>query len=155
MYDTTHSYVRHDSCICVLLLVYCRHVCLCARDMTQSYVCHDAFICVTWLIHMCDMTPSHVWRDAFICATWLIHVCGMRHSYMWLDPFLCVTWLIHILDLMYFLRMEWRIQMCSMTHTWKDLAHVIFLIHICDRTHFYAYHGCMWVFCACVWYESI
>ena len=34
-------------------------------DMTHSYVWHDSFICVTWLIHMCDMThiansTSHV-----------------------------------------------------------------------------------------------
>jgi len=122
--------------------------------MCDMDVC-EHFARTTRLIYVWDVIHSYLWRDAFICATWLIHVCGMRHSYMWLDPFLCVTWLIHILDLMYFLRMEWRIQMCSMTHTWKDLAHVIFLIHICDRTHFYAYHGCMWVFCACVWYESI
>ena len=30
------------------------HVC----DMTHSYVWHDSFICVTWLTHMCDMTHS-------------------------------------------------------------------------------------------------
>jgi len=30
-------------------------------DMTHSYVWHDSFICVTWLIHTCDMTHSHVW----------------------------------------------------------------------------------------------
>jgi len=39
----------------------CAHVC----DMTHSYVWHDSFICVTWLIHMCDMTHSYVWRDPF------------------------------------------------------------------------------------------
>jgi len=41
--------------------------------MTHSYVWHDSFICVTWLIHMCDMTHSYVWHDSFICVTWLIH----------------------------------------------------------------------------------
>jgi len=30
------------------------------RDMTHSYVWHDSFICVTWLIHMYDMTHSYV-----------------------------------------------------------------------------------------------
>jgi len=54
-------------------------------DMTHSYMWHDSFICVTWLIHMCDMTHSYVWHDSFICVTWLIHawkasfVCDMRH----------------------------------------------------------------------------
>ena len=35
-------------------------------DMTHSYVWHDSFICVTWLIHMCDMTHSYVCHDSFI-----------------------------------------------------------------------------------------
>jgi len=39
-------------------------------DTTHSYVWHDSFICVTWLIHMCDMTHSYVWHDSFICVTW-------------------------------------------------------------------------------------
>ena len=40
------------------------HMC----DMTHSYVWHDSFICVTWLIHMCDMTRSYVWYDSSICV---------------------------------------------------------------------------------------
>jgi len=57
------------------------HMC----DMTHSYVWHDSFICVTWLIHMCDKTHSYVWHDSFICVTWLIHMCDMTHSYVWHD----------------------------------------------------------------------
>jgi len=89
MCDMTHSYVGHDSLICVTWLI---HMC----DMTHSYVKHDSFICVAWLIHvwhdssMCvpslihmrDMTRSNVWHDAFVCVTWLIHMCDMTHSYM-------------------------------------------------------------------------
>ena len=52
-------------------------------DMTHSYVGHDSFICVTWLIHMCDMTHSYVWHSSFICVTWLIHMWDMTHSYVW------------------------------------------------------------------------
>jgi len=52
--------------------------------MTHSYVWHDSFICVTWLIHMCDMTHSYVWHDSFICVThsyvWLIHVCQVQRA---------------------------------------------------------------------------
>ena len=32
--------------------------------MTHSYVWHDSFICVTWLIHMCDMTHSYVCHES-------------------------------------------------------------------------------------------
>jgi len=42
--------------------------------VTHSYVCHDSFICVTWLIHMCDVTRSYVLHGSFICLTWLIHM---------------------------------------------------------------------------------
>jgi len=47
--------------------------------MTHSYVWHDSFICVTWLIHTCDMTHSCVWHDSFICVTRLSHICDMTH----------------------------------------------------------------------------
>ena len=56
--------------------------------MTHSYVWHDSFICVTWLIHMCDKTRSYVWHDSFVCVTWLIRMCDMTHSYVWHDSFL-------------------------------------------------------------------
>jgi len=71
------------------------HMC----DMTHSYVRHDSFICVTWLIHMCDMTRSYMWHVSFICATWLVHTCDMSHSYVRHDSFICVTWLIHMCDM--------------------------------------------------------
>jgi len=76
------------------------HMC----DMTHSYVWHDSSICVTWLIHMCDMTHPYMWHESFIrvtcsyvwrdsCAnvTWIIHVCDMTHAvthpYGWHDVF--------------------------------------------------------------------
>jgi len=52
--NMTHScvpFITRDV-ICSWLI----HTC----DMTHSYVCHDSFICVTWLIHVCDMTRSSV-----------------------------------------------------------------------------------------------
>jgi len=97
----THSYVWHDSFICVTWLI---HMC----DMTHSYVWHDSFICVVSLTYMCDMTHSYVWRDPFICVTWPIHMCGITHLYVWHDSFICVTRLFH---------------RCDMTHSyvWHDL----------------------------------
>jgi len=64
--------------------------------MTHSYVRHDSFICVTWLIHLCDMTHSYMWHDSYIRVAWLIHMRDMIHPQVWHDSFICVTWLIHL-----------------------------------------------------------
>jgi len=70
-----HSYVWHDSFICVTCLNH-------TYAMAHSYVRHDSFICVTWLIHMRDMPHSYKWHDSFICVTCLNHTCAMPYSYM-------------------------------------------------------------------------
>ena len=77
-------------------------------DMTHSYVWHDSFICVIRLIHMCDMTNSRVWHDQYICVTWLIHIFDMPHSHTWHDPFICMTWLIRMCDMTVWHLYEWR-----------------------------------------------
>jgi len=106
----THSYVWHDSSICVTWLIH-------MFDMTHSY---DSSICVTWLIHMFDMTHSYVWHDSFICVTWRIHMCDMIQSYVWLDSFICVPWLFHTWDKAY-------------TYVWRDsFICVMWLIYMCD-----------------------
>ena len=56
-------------------------------DMTHSYVWHDSFLCVTWLIHMwlihmCSIIHSYVQQDLFMCVTWLIPMSDMTHSYV-------------------------------------------------------------------------
>ena len=92
MCDMTHSYVWHDSFVCVTWLIY-------TCGVTHSYVWHNSFTRVTWLIHVCNMTHSHVWHGSFICMTWLIHLCDMTHSRVWHDSFTHVTWLIHMCDM--------------------------------------------------------
>ena len=96
MLDMTHSYVWHDSFICV---TWCIDMCdvngsYTWWNMTHSYVWHDLFIRVTWLIHMCDMTRSYVWHVSFTCVTWRIHMCDVActresHAYMWHDSSTC------------------------------------------------------------------
>jgi len=106
----THSYVWHDSFLCVTWLIHIVY-------MTSSYVWRDSFICVAWLIHMCDMSHSCVLHDSFTCMTWLIHMCGH-------DSFICVAgWLIH-LSYDAFIRVTWRIHWCDTTHAymWHDSA---------------------------------
>jgi len=121
--------------------------CIYLFDMTHSYVWHDSFICVTWLIHMCDMTHSLVrlmWSihtcdmtHSFICVTWLMH------SFVWwLDPIIRVTWLIHMCDMIdlyvwhvSFIHLFIRsINTCDMTHSFIC---VTWLIHMCDMTRPY------------------
>jgi len=95
MCDMTHSYVWHDSCICVTSVIECvtwlTHVC----DTPDSSVWHASSICdmphlsVTWLVRMCDMHHSYVRHDSFIRVTWLIHMCDMTHSYVRHDSFMC------------------------------------------------------------------
>jgi len=86
--------------------------------MTHSYMWHDSFICVTWLIHMCDITHSQLtWtiqglnnfhlltqtmytRSIYMCHAicardmWLViftcHICT------WLAIFTCHFWYLHV-----------------------------------------------------------
>ena len=64
-FEVTHSYVWHDSFICVTWLVH--------------NVWHDSFIGETRLIHMWDMTHSHARHDSCICETWLVHMWNTTH----------------------------------------------------------------------------
>jgi len=99
--------VSRDSYICVKWLT---HMC----DTIHSYVRHDSLMCVTWLIicvtrltHICDMTHSYVWTDSYvwhdslirvtwliICVIWLTNMCDMTHPWVWLDSLIRATWLI-------------------------------------------------------------
>jgi len=141
MRDMTHSYVWHDSFICVIWHI---HMC----DMTHSYVWHDSFICVTWPIHMCDMTHSsfkcHSTSFKFHSTLWVSFqwhdthkifprkettLCDITHSYVWPDSFVGVTRLIHMSEVTHsyvchdsFICVTWLIQ-------W-----VTWLIHMCDMT---------------------
>jgi len=75
--------------------IWLLHMC----DMTHSYVWHDSFICVTWLIHKRDMTHSYAWHYSFICMTWLTHMRDMTHSHFQRhDSSISLTQLIHISD---------------------------------------------------------
>jgi len=114
--DTTRSYVRHASFVCVIRLIrtreppfrWCGVCCVCVPwlihvfDMTHSYVWHDAFVCATWLVHPCDMTRSRMRHDSFIHVIRLICMRApwdMTHSYVWHDAFVCATWLVHTCDM--------------------------------------------------------
>ena len=145
--------------------------------MTHSYVRHDSFICVTWLIHMCDMTHSYVRHDSFILATWLIDMCDTTHWYVGHDSLIswarlmpaihfslsrAVTHCVHgkgaplqswLIDMMHACRVfsqggftTWRINICDMTHwyvaydSWHSSIRAACCIHMCDMTHSYLRH---------------
>jgi len=109
--DITHSYVWHDSFICVTWLIY-------MFDMTHLHAWHDSFTCVTWLIHMCDMTHSYVWQNSFICVTRLTDVCVMTHSYVWHDSSTILKWLVPIYHYI-----PQLMHICDMTHPYANPQH--------------------------------
>jgi len=162
----THSYVLHESSICVTWL---SHMC----DMTHC----DSIVSVTWLVHtrgkrlllslpsiyayvcykpfMRDMTDWCVCRPLFIRVIWLIHTRCKRlllslpactDSYVWHDSFnvwhdsfICVTWLIH---------------MCGVTHScaWGDsCVCVTWLIHTSSKRLLLSQS---WGIDAYVWHDS-
>ena len=106
MCDMTHSYVWHDSFICVTRLI---HTC----DMAPLHICHNSFICGTWLLPFAGLCEkgrgahneatygflASVWHDSFICVTWLIHTCDKTHWYVWHDSYICGTCRIHMSDM--------------------------------------------------------
>ena len=138
--DMTHSYVWHDSFICVTWLIH-------IWDMTYSYVWHDSFIRVTWLIHMCDMTHWNMWHDSFICATWLIYMCDMTHLCVRYDSFIYESWMSRICDI--YVAYIWdMIHICVTTHTHICIKRD--MIHICikrDMIHIYVTTGSCLFWC--------
>jgi len=153
MCDVSHSFVWHDSFMCV---------CVCVSVMHRSpsrciHVWRDSVICVTWLIHLCDVTHSCVyvcvcrwcidhhlvvlmfdvthlcvWHDSVMCVTWLSHVCDMTQSCVWHDSFMCVCMCMSLMH---------RPSHCI--HVWRDaFIRVTRLSHMCLMTH------------SCVWHDS-
>ena len=72
VWDLTHTYVRHDSFICVSWLLH---------TTTHSYVWHN--FSNPRLIHMWDMTHTSVRHNLFTCVTWFAYT--MTHSHEWHD----------------------------------------------------------------------
>ena len=141
--DMMHSYVWHDSSICVTPRIHMfgmahwcvRHACKCVTWLIHT--------CAIWLIHVCDMTHSRyfpcdvlhssVWLAWFTCVTWLIRMCDMTlwlhspcyltHPYVWHDSFACVTWLIQ----------QYCLRDTSHLQVWHDsFIGVTWRIHMCD-----------------------
>jgi len=128
-------------------------------DMTHSYVWHDSFICVTWLIHMCDMTHSYVWHDScnalsasntiaiwFLRVTWLFHMCWWTHSYVWHDS---LIWLIYM----------WNASFTyDMSHSYIPYSFCSSRLDYlpgCAFTLEYLIHSCDWFICLInMWHDS-
>jgi len=73
-------------------------------SLSHSYVWHDSFVCVIGLRYVCDMSHSPAWHGAFICVSWLVHffaltqlyMCALTHLHVSHPSFICVTWLLHV-----------------------------------------------------------
>ena len=96
-YDVTwlvHTWYKAFMCVPWLIATCDLTQSLC--DMTHSYVYHDSLICVPWPIHMCDMTHWYVWHDSLICVPWLVDMCAVTHWYVCHDSFICMPRLIDV-----------------------------------------------------------
>jgi len=110
LWAMTHSYMWHDSCICVSWPIYMGQV-------THSCVWHDSCICMTRIIELGRLLAEFILHTAssIICVTWLVCTCDMTHSYvhhmthsprihmcdtnvvlMWRGSFAHVTWIIYM-----------------------------------------------------------
>jgi len=137
-------------------------------EHVHSYMYHDSLICVKWriiwamwLIYMCTMTHSFVWNN--LSCVRLIYMCDMTHScvnrkrparrspkrhehledlhlYEYHDSFICMTRIICAI---------WLIYMCDMTHScmlthsyaWHNsFTCVTWLIYMCGMTHLHVWH---------------
>jgi len=96
--DITHSYVWHDSFICMTRLIHVWHHSIIRKVRLTDMI--DITLSCVWLIHMYDMTHSHVQHDSSVCVTWLIHMCNMTHFYVWHGSLTCVSWLIRMCDML-------------------------------------------------------
>ena len=132
--DMTHSYVWHDSFLCVSLGPLCLQV----RGGWGLWM-PDSFICVTWLIHKYDVTHSYVWHDSF-------HMWDVTDSCVWHDSSntddstltcftsilsvcvcvcVCVCRIIRKDTFWVTSHVTWLIRMCDMTHIWHmGMSHV-------------------------------
>jgi len=93
--DMTHSYVWHDSFICVTWFVYNVFIRLVLVDSFIHWVIWQCIILLMW-----HMTYAYVWHDSFLCVTWLTHMCHLTHSHVWNDTSIMYTsawyWWTHL-----------------------------------------------------------
>ena len=151
------------------------HVC----DMTHSYVRHNSFICVTWLTHMCDMT-RHTFCSSWVPATTRIpvsitapsivskcsceekklmshlqlsHICRdeICYTYKWGTSHIWMShvthkwgtshiWVGHVTDMIES-RHTWITQMHDSCHIW--MSHVIYewvVSHMNESCHIWMTH---------------
>ena len=109
--------------------------------MTHSYVCHDSFVCVPWLSDMCDVTLLSVWHDSFtpVGSTppnkcWLFAMastCAMTHADVWHGSFVCHDSCIRMTRLIHA-----YVSFMHMAHSYAYVWH-----NLCDTTHPSVCHG--------------
>jgi len=103
-------------------------------NMNESVVLHFAHI----RTDMSDTTHSCVWYDSFMCMLWPIHTCI---TIMFL---ICGAWLNHKVWHTSFSWVTCLIYMRAMTHPHVRQAlftYMPWLIHMCDVSDSYAWHG--------------
>jgi len=84
MCDMPHSYLRHDSFICMPWLLHITTGVQGGSQKSRGFAQFHSQVFL-WLIYMCDMTHSYVWHDSFIllqeCKAAVKSVEGLRNFY--------------------------------------------------------------------------
>jgi len=149
MCDMTHSYVWHDSFICVIRPIHVcdvtRAVCGVPRLSTRMLTVVDPFTYVTWLIRMCDMTHSYVWHNSFICIIRPIHVCDVTRAVCGVPKTIDNDVAFIDKSFGFDTAVSEAVKVCDMTRSnvWRDsFVRAIWLIHMCDMTHLDKTFGC-------------
>jgi len=136
--------------------------------MTHSYIWHESFICVTWLIRIRDMTDACMWdvtrRAAFIaylyvwtathCNTGCIYLLNasqrivkhLQHTATHCNTLQhtathcntgCMVHLLPIYMCASFICVTWLIHVCDMTHSYvrhNSFIYVTWPVHTWDKT---------------------
>ena len=79
----THVVYAYDSAyLKIFIWLFFWHNFSHVYSVTHSYVWHDSSMCVIWLIHACGMTHPYVWYDSFMCVPWNIRICSTTYPCM-------------------------------------------------------------------------
>jgi len=110
------------------------HICA----MTHSYVCHDSFICVPWLIHKCDINHSYTIHVTWLIHMYVIaRDVTHKHNTHTHNPHTHINWnriglsnprLPHIW-------MSHVTHMNESCHTYEWVMSHIWMSHVRDVTH--------------------
>ena len=120
MLHTNHTYVWHDSFICVpwyLKWGWAAYMHVCA--MTQSYMSHAQFTYMYESYHTCALVMSHIWMSH------VTHMNESCHTYEWVMAHIWMSHVTHRNDSCH--TSEWDMSHTCLRHVthWNESCHIL------------------------------